>query len=185
MCETIIGVVLLAFVLYFIVMMIMNSKNNKSNFMLDNCQLNCQKETDGLKYNLCVQKCLGHKILQYGGQKCSTNSDCQQGQVCVLGGAYSGSENMGTCMDENSSGVIKWENKNVEDFGAEQCPPLMYWNFDANRCEEIFQGSSSPQYIKHMKRWRGPALSIPGSTTNKYGTALNDPLDKPTDLTVR
>lgn len=156
------------------------------------CQIDCQNIDDVTQRQLCVQKCLGHKVLSYGGQRCASDDDCNSNQVCVLGGAYSGGEMNGYCMDQNSPGTVIWEDSGMssdidskENFRfSASCLPNQFWNVHAQRCEPLLQGVSSPYAINNRQPVSRPEISIPGSLLPGFGTSSFDPRDKLTNLTI-
>ncbi len=106
--------VALAILVIIITVMVWNRKVDTYSRM-GGCQVQCQRKS-GNDRNLCIQECLGHQIMRYGGQQCTKREDCQSDQVCVLGGFYTGENgsvfpdpNIGTCMDESDPGVIEWK----------------------------------------------------------------------------
>ena len=110
--------VALAILVIIITVMVWNRKVDTYS-RIGGCQVKCQGKS-GSNRNLCIQECLGHQIMRYGGQSCSNDDDCQSAQVCVLGGFYTGeagsvfpSSNIGTCIDQSDPGVIEWERKRM------------------------------------------------------------------------
>lgn len=109
--------VVLAALVIIITIMVWNRKVDKYSH-IHGCQTRYRNILDATERNLKVQECLGHQIMKYGGQQCAKDDDCQQSQVCVLGGYYTGDDgnvfpnpNIGTCMDENDPGAVQWKRK--------------------------------------------------------------------------
>ena len=105
------------------------------------------------------------KIDTSHAKRCTSHHDCPKGDICVLGGAYSGSPHKGSCMDP------------LEPFQF-SCYPGYYFENTTDRCEPRWQEH------KHLEPPRGPIVSIPGSTSCQYGVGITDPYDKKTDVTI-
>ena len=84
--------------------------------LISKCQMKCNTLVGEGERNLCVQKCLGHQVIRYGGQKCTRHDQCGSQQSCILKGYYTGESgnvfpmpNEGHCMDNNDPGVVNWK----------------------------------------------------------------------------
>lgn len=164
--------VALAILVIIITVMVWN-RNVDSYSRIGGCQVKCQglSETDRA---LCIQECLGHQIMRYGGQQCSSDDDCQADQVCVLGGFYTGDDdsvfpnpNIGTCMNQSDPGVVEWKRRsnfhrpplpphhrpdNEKDFGPciSNCLAM---GKSASECQAICGHSEIPGKLKDVPQY--------------------------------
>ncbi len=133
------------------------------------------------------------------GVSCTKDSHCPKDDICVLGGAYSGSSHKGQCMDPREPFDLGAEGatysqlhedemaglKLVEGFASPvTCYPSDFFNEVSGKCEPRFQGSSSAWAVHHQLQPERPEVWIPGATTPCYGVGQTDPFDVKTNVTI-
>jgi len=145
------------------------------------CKMKCRYETGSGRNAVCIDQCMREQTGRDYSVSCSKDDDCPHGDICVMGGAYSGMSHKGECMDPREP----FEMDTVEGFASPvTCYPGDYFNESAGRCEPRFQGPSSAWAIHHQPQPEHPEVWIPGATTPGYGVGTTDPYDVPTDVTI-
>ena len=160
------------------------------------CKMQCRYATGNSANRICIDQCISAKTGIQRGVSCSKDSHCAKGDICVMGGAYSGMADRGECMDPREpfqpekvyAQLHEDEMKGlklVENFGTPiTCNPTDFFDEAAGKCEARFQGPSSAWAVHHQRHIQHPEVWIPGSTTPGYGVGLTDPYDVKTNVTI-
>jgi len=185
--------VALAVLVIIFTVMIWN-RNTDGYSRIGGCQVQCQT-LSGTARARCIQECLGNQIMRYGGQQCSSDSDCQTEQVCVLGGFYTGEEgrvfpthNIGTCMDQSDPGTVEWRQRS--GFDKPPFPPhdrpdscmskCLSQGNSKGECQVLCNPAPSPpsfpsklgKAAQHLQG-KGPAVSCAVQCMNEGGYSMD------------
>ena len=165
------------------------------------CDQKCRTIAGNTPYHVCMDKCITNDAFSsesdYHPTPCDSHDDCGNTEICVRGGAYSGSPDSGFCMSDNEPGMEEIRASHMamsashipnakENFAhAESCTPSMFFNEVAGKCQPRFQGVASAWGGMLNPPTPPPKVSIPGPTRFGYGVGINDPLAQMTNVQIQ
>jgi len=163
------------------------------------CKMQCQYETGAGRNAVCVDQCMREQTGREYRVECAKDDDCPGGDICVLGGPYSGMSHKGQCLDPREPFDLGDAGSSYGQLHADEmkglklkenlylpvtCPPSDFFEENAGKCEPRFQGQSSAWAVHHQPPVERPEVWLPGSITPGYGVGQTDPFNVKTNVTI-